>query len=175
MEYQNWQKEIIKECLRVLKPTGSIFYNHKPRLRNHKMILPTTWLQDFDIRQIIIWDRNSTPNINPIGFYQTTEWIIWIKKEIPKFNSDQAKWKEVWGFGAEINNEHPAPFPLELPSRCILATTNEGDIVLDPFMGSGTTAVASKLLNRNFIGIELSQNYTKIANERLSKMTGNLF
>lgn len=174
-EYQEWQKNIIKECLRILKPNGSIFYNHKPRLRNHKMILPTDWLYNFDIRQIIIWDRNSTPNINPIGFYQTTEWIIWIKKEIPKFNSDQAKWKEVWGFTPDMKNNHPAPFPIELPSRCILATTNENDIVFDPFLGSGTTAVACKMLKRNYIGCEISPEYCKIAEDRIKSISNTLF
>lgn len=174
-EYQNWQKEVIRECLRVLKPTGSIFYNHKPRLRNHKMILPTEWLGEFDIRQIIIWDRNSTPNINPIGFYQTTEWIVWIKKDIPKFNADQAKWKEVWGFSADYNNEHPAPFPDELPARCIVATTDEGDLVYDPFMGSGTTGKMATLLKRNYIGSEISAEYTKLAEGRINTVSNPLF
>jgi len=133
------------------------------------MIMPTEWLGEFDIRQLIIWDRNSTPNINPIGFYQTTEWIVWIKKEVPYFNPEQAKWKEVWGFKPDMNNDHPAPYPIEMPLRCILATSKEGDTVLDPFLGSGTTAVACKQLNRNFIGIEISEKYCEIARRRLEQ------
>jgi DNA modification methylase len=64
---------------------------------------------------------------------------------------------------------HPAQHPTELVTRCVISTTNEGDTVLDPFMGSGTTAVACKQLQRNFIGFELSQKYVDIANKRLSQ------
>lgn len=174
-EYQEWQIEIINECLRILKPTGSIFYNHKPRQKNHKMTLPTEWLKDFDIRQVIFWHRGGSPDISPICFMKNTEWIIWIKKQIPTFNPEYFSFGEVWRFGADMSNDHPAPFPEELPERCILATTREGDTVFDPFSGSGTTSVVSKRLGRNFIGTEISQKYVDIANERLSKMTGNLF
>jgi len=167
LEYQEWQKRIIRECLRVIKPSGSIFYNHKPRQTNHTMILPTDWLSEFDIRQVIIWDRGSTPDINPICFYKTTEWIIWIKKDIPKFNKKMAIHKEVWSFGPDMNNEHPAPFPITLPMICIQATTDEGDTVLDPFMGSGTTVLAAQNLKRNYIGIELNPEYIKMAEKRL--------
>ena len=62
------------------------------------------------------------------------------------------------------NIKHPAVFPLELPYRHIKTWTNEGDIVLDPFIGSGTTALAAMKLNRNFIGIELNPDYANIAN-----------
>jgi len=64
-------------------------------------------------------------------------------------------------------SKHPAVFPVELPSFFIRAYSDEGDTILDPFMGSGTTGVACKNLNRNFIGIELDDNYFKIAKERI--------
>ena len=60
--------------------------------------------------------------------------------------------------------KHPAVFPIELPKRHILSWTNEGDIVLDPFMGSGTTALAAIELNRHYIGIEMNEDYVNIAN-----------
>lgn len=63
--------------------------------------------------------------------------------------------------------EHPCPMPLELMKRIILLTTNEGDTILDPFCGSGTTLVAAKQLKRNYIGIELSEKYCEIARQRL--------
>ena len=65
---------------------------------------------------------------------------------------------------------HPAIFPEQLAQDHIISWSNEGDIVLDPFMGSGTTGVACKNLNRNFIGIELDENYFNIAKERISKL-----
>ena len=64
--------------------------------------------------------------------------------------------------GSDI--KHPAVFPLELPLRHIQSWTNEGDVVLDPFMGSGTTAIAAMRLNRNFIGIEMNQDYVNMSN-----------
>lgn len=76
----------------------------------------------------------------------------------------------IWKFAvAQNKTKHPAVFPLELPIRHIKSWTNENDLVLDPFMGSGTTGVGCKQLNRNFIGIELDENYFKIAKERIEK------
>ena len=69
----------------------------------------------------------------------------------------------------EIAHKHPAIFPEQLAQDHIISWSNEGDLVLDPFMGSGTTAKMAKLNNRNYIGFELSEEYCKIANERISK------
>ena len=69
--------------------------------------------------------------------------------------------------GREIN--HPAVFPIELPMRHIQSWTNEGDIVLDPFMGSGTTALAAMELNRHYIGFEMNQDYIDIAETLISE------
>jgi site-specific DNA-methyltransferase (adenine-specific) len=65
--------------------------------------------------------------------------------------------------------KHPAVFPIELPLRHIQTWTNEGDIVLDPFMGSGTTALAAIRLKRNFIGLELNKDYVDIANTLINE------
>jgi len=65
-----------------------------------------------------------------------------------------------------MKNGHPAPFPLALPARCIEST--EAQLILDPFMGSGTTAVAAKQLGRNYVGIELSPEYCQLAEDRIS-------
>ena len=74
----------------------------------------------------------------------------------------------IWKFAvAQNKTEHPAVFPLELPLRHIKTWTNENDVVLDPFMGSGTTGLACKELNRDFIGIEIDENYYHIAQKRL--------
>jgi len=69
----------------------------------------------------------------------------------------------------EVRNNHPAPFPEELPYRLIKLYTWEDDIVLDPFVGSGTTAVTAKKLNRHFIGIDISQEYCEFAIKRLNE------
>ena len=79
------------------------------------------------------------------------------KQTNPGFGRKETKSK--WGHSG---------FPIELPETCILLSTNEDDVVLDLFMGSGTTGIACKNLNRNFIGIELDENYFEIANNRIS-------
>ena len=78
--------------------------------------------------------------------------------------------KSIWSFPTESAKRvnHPAPFPVELPKRCIEMFTFTGDIVLDPFLGSGTTAVAAKMSGRKYIGCDLSAEYCAIAEERLA-------
>jgi len=73
----------------------------------------------------------------------------------------------VWEFTQEMKNDHPAPFPLSFASRCVESTT--GKVVLDPFMGSGTTALAAIDNDRDFIGLEISKEYVELAKQRLKK------
>lgn len=77
------------------------------------------------------------------------------------------KRNNIWRIQPQQNSDHPAPFPIKLASDHIISWSNEGDTILDPFMGSGTTGVAAKNLNRNFIGIELDPDYFRIASERI--------
>ena len=79
-EYQEQQKMVLRECLRVLKKDGSIFYNHKPRIVNHKTIFPHEWLSEFNVRQMIVWNRKSSPVLEPIRFMPCVEYIFWITK-----------------------------------------------------------------------------------------------
>lgn len=76
----------------------------------------------------------------------------------------------VWKMNPERNREHPAPYPVELPERLIRYYSFVGDTVLDPFLGSGTTAVAAKNLGRGYIGIEYDDNYIKLAADRVKKV-----
>jgi len=168
-EYVKWQKDCLNEMVRILKLKGSIFYNIKPIIANHKLVFPT-FVFDYNVRQQIIWNRKSTPQLAPIRFFPTTELIFWITKtNIQPFyqRSNLLFDKEVWELSPRQDKEHPATFPIKLPTNCILATTKENDVVLDCFMGSGTTGIACKNLNRNFIGIELDETYFNIAKERI--------
>jgi len=81
----------------------------------------------------------------------------------------------VWYFPPETSRKHPAPFPLELPFRLIRLYTWEGDIVLDPFVGSGTTAVVAKKLGRNYIGIDIKPEYVEMSQQRLNQIPESLF
>jgi len=88
-----------------------------------------------------------------------------LKNPVPEYSPRNNIWRYVTSFGGV---DHPAPFPEQLAEDHILSWSKEGDVVYDPFMGSGTTAKMSKLNNRNFIGSELSINYCDIANERVN-------
>lgn len=109
--------------------------------------------------------------------------FFWKPSEI-SVNRDRLsdnEWKEwgsraVWEFASvRANKEHEAMFPIELPSRCIRLLTNKGDIVLDPFMGSGTTALACIELGRNFIGIDKEAKYVRLAKEKIADAKSTLF
>lgn len=89
------------------------------------------------------------------------------KKPIPQFSLRNNIWKYVTGFNEKTG--HPAVFPEQLAADHILSWSNEGDVVLDPFVGSGTTAKMAMLNNRNYIGFDISEEYCKIAKERLEK------
>ena len=176
-EYQENQKNILRELVRIIKPTGSIFYNHKYRIVNHKVISPEEWLSEFIIRQVIIWDRGSSCQLEPIRFLPTIEQIYWITKnrETPYFNQSALLFKDIWRINAETNNDHPAPFPKELPRKCIIACCPENGIVLDPYSGSGTTLIVAKELRRNYLGIELNKKYIDMAEKRLKATTISMF
>lgn len=168
-EYQAQQKDLIKELLRVLKPSGSIFYNHKNRIVNHRIISPEQWLSDFIIRQVIIWHRGNSPALEPIRFMPTVEQIYWITKEqkTPYFTREGFQFQDVWRINPDNDNDHPAPFPMEIPRRCIIAACPENGIVLDPYSGSGTTLIAAKTAYRNYVGIELNPKFVEMAEKRL--------
>lgn len=176
-KYQQWQIEILKECYRVLKDNGSMFYNHKNRIvrGEGRISTPYEWLlkTPFNIRQEIIWDRKSSPNVHPNRYLPTTEKIYWLSKTVrPDFmRNKEIEWKgEVWQVPFEINTEHPAPFPVGLVDNILKCIPNDGTkVVLDPFMGSGTTAISAINNNFKFIGFELFQEYVDMANERIQK------
>ena len=144
----------------------------------------------FEFLEDIIWVKpdGAAPNRNG-GFYRhrkpvaykpniVTEYILVFKKPAPflidkiikneSLVDDGYERTNVWKINPETNSKHPAPFPEELPRKVISYYSYEGDTVCDPFMGSGTTGIACKKHNRNFIGIELDQEYFKIAEKRIT-------
>jgi DNA modification methylase len=120
----------------------------------------------FPVRQIIIWKRKGGINFNTGYFLPTYEVIYLIAKPdfrlAPKANAQG----DVWEIPQARDNKHPAPFPVELAQRCIAATVS--GVVLDPMMGSGTTAIAAEILNREWIGADKSPEYCKMAEKRLN-------
>jgi modification methylase len=174
--YIQQQMDLIKEMVRVIKPHGSIFYNHKGQSKDNRLVFPE-YVFGFNLRQIIIWERSATPQLAPMWWYPTTEYIFWITKSnvLPKFYRKGKFLSEVWRFPAKPMKDHPAPFPEDLVEQCVVSTTDENDVVLDPYMGSGTTAVVARRMKRNYLGIEMNPEYIKLSQERLDKSTDNLF
>lgn len=164
-EYVAWQRDCLKEMLRLLSPKGAIFYNHKWRVQKGLLQNRQDIVSDFPVRQIIIWRRKGGINFNPGYFLPTYEVIYLIAKKGFKLAPKANAYGDVWEFAQERNNPHPAPFPVKLIERCIGSTIAQ--TVLDPFMGSGTTAVAAKKLGRTFIGIDISPEYCDMARQRL--------
>ncbi len=172
-DYQAWMVAFLNECHRVIKPDGSIFFNHKPRRYKNRAYLPTDFIQHSyaNLYQLIIWDRRNSPNIRNDVLVPCTEHIYWLCKDKPKtFRNalDSSYIGEVWNIPPERQKKHPAPFPEQLVRNCILLATEENDIILDPFMGSGTTALVSQSLNRKWLGFEIDEKYAKIAKDRIN-------
>lgn len=164
-KYVRWQRNCLTEMLRVTKNDGAIFYNHKWRVQNGLLQDRSDIISGFPVRQIIIWKRKGGINFNSGYFLPTYEVIYIITKPKFKLSPKANSYGDVWEFTQEMKNPHPAPFPIGLITR-IISSTN-AQIILDPFMGSGTTGVAAKELGRNYIGIELSPKYCKMAKNRI--------
>jgi len=156
----------LSHMFRILNNEGAIFYNHKWRVQGGILQDRHEILQGFPVRQVIIWRRKGGLNFNRGYFLPTYEVIYLIAKPkfrlLPKANAVG----DVWEFTQEMNNEHPAAFPVALIDRIISSTPAK--LILDPFMGSGTTAIAAIMNNREYIGIDISEEYCKMAENRIS-------
>ena len=107
--------------------------------------------------------------MNARMFCRTDERILWFVRGKWKWNQDHTGFGTVWRINQESGKfkQHPVSFPLDIPLRCVSATTDNQNLVLDQFMGSGTTGVACANLGRKFIGIEIEPKYFEIACERI--------
>ena len=167
--YVDWQRECLTQMLRVIKEGGAIFYNHKWRVQRGKLQDRSDIVEGFNVRQVIIWQRKGGINFNKGYFLPTYEVIYMITKGDFFLKEGANKYGDVWSITQDRNNPHPAPFPVELPTR-ILKSCN-GSRVLDPFVGSGSTAVAAKSLGWECCGIDRSEEYIK---QSLSRLDSNL-
>lgn len=172
-EVHDFNTKWIAACRRVLKPSGTIWVSGT----YHNIFDVATCLQEqnFKILNIIVWQKSDPPTtFTDQRFNFSAEYIIWARKEqkvAHYFNYDLMKamnggvhMPDVWkipapGIWEKKCGKHPTQKPLRLLYRIILASTREGDTILDPFAGSCTTGIAANLLGRNFIGIDQSQEY----------------
>ena len=170
-KYEKFQEEFLKESLRI---SEHVFYNIQLVTGNKIPILHLMGKFAENIKDIIIWNKmNAEPAINKGVLNSQYEFIICLSNDRPKCRTfDNCNFKRgtetnVWDIKRERNKNHKAGFPLALVERIINDFVPENATILDPFMGSGTTGVACKHLNRNFIGMELDFNYYMIASERI--------
>lgn len=196
-DYYSFLEKVFIEIKRILKNSGSFYLKHSSRqidkilpLLNKHFIFRNliVWISNSQAHPKMNYDSY----YEPIYFYTKTDDYIFNKKaelrEKPKdYWSGEGKefigllvncWYDIKKIqagclrkveGGKIGNikPHPCSMPERLAERIIKISSNESDTILDPFLGSGTTAVAAKQLNRRFIGIEISSEYCKIAEERL--------
>lgn len=165
-EYVGWQRKCLEEMMRIINDKGAIFYNHKWRVQGGLLQDRQDIVSGFPVRQIIIWKRAGGINFNAGYFLPTYEVIYLIAKKEFKLAPKANVFGDVWEFPQEAHNPHPAPFPVALIDRIIKSTN--ANLIVDPFMGSGTTAIAARKNGRDYIGIELSPEYVKLAEERIS-------
>ena len=194
-DYLKWMGNVWAECNRVLCNGGRLCINIGENKRQN-ISQPTfsAFIQqcvelEMLYRGTVIWNKNSAANHCAWGSWKSPsnphivprhEYIIIFSKGEYKLNKNGSEpditkeefmeyTRSVWSFGTESAKKigHPAPFPVELPSRLIKFYTFPGQTVLDPFGGSGTVGVASKALGRDYILIDKSAEYCKLSKERL--------
>lgn len=175
-EYQENQIRVLNELFRITRYGGSLMYNHKNRIRNGIQITPYEWIlkTNWDIKQEVVW-FNRSQNFDKCRFYPMTERIYWLSKGVDTDFKNEINQHDLINDTSEgIDKEHKRSFPIKLAQRFIMCFPNS-KIIYDPYMGSGTTAIASINEKRNYIGSEISANYCKIANKRILQLPQTLF
>ncbi len=197
-EYLDFLKRVWKETYRVLVPGGRACVNvanlgRKPYIPLHAFIVRDMIELGFLMRGEIIWDKAASASTSTAwGSWQsatnptlrdTHEYILVFSKGSFRREKLEGRTstitkeefleftKSVWAFASESAKKvgHPAPFPVELPYRLLQLYTFSNEIVLDPFMGSGQTALAALRANRHFVGYEISDEYAAHAEERIQQ------
>jgi len=162
-EYKKWMTRVFSFCMSNTK--GLVWVNHKTRYRKGVGIHPLSFLP-FPLWSEVIWKRNGSVALNCKRFAPSHEFIYGFGRP-HWWNDESNKLCSVWNIAASKDPDHPCSFPLTIPERLIVASCPPGGIVLDPFSGVGTTAIAAIRTGRHYIGIELEQKYVDIANERI--------
>lgn len=186
----NYYRKWIRLCKLVLKDNGTIWISGS--FHNIYFVGVALELEGFSIINNIVWRKtNPPPNLSTRAFTHSTETVIWARKQLTSkkkgkhtFNYKDMKdvnggkqMKDVWEFSLtkkseKIYGKHPTQKPLGLLERIILSSTNPGDLILDPFCGSGTTGIAAISNNRRFIGIDQDESYLEIAKKRYKGLKG---
>lgn len=198
-EYREFLKKVWNEVKRVLVPGGRVCINianlgRKPYIPLHAFIVEDMLDLGFLMRGEIIWNKASSGS-------PSTAWGSWLSAKNPtlrdiheyilvfskgmfsrgnlrrKSTISKEEFleftKSVWTFAAEPATKvgHPAPFPVELPYRLIQLYTFEGEVILDPFIGSGQAAIAAIKTHRRYVGYDINEEYVKLAEMRIKEFS----
>jgi len=196
-EYLSWCKEWLREMVRITKPTGSIFVHNIPKWLIYfgtylnKLAIFRHWIA-WDAMGLPL-GKTLLPNHYGILYYVKSEKFKFYDIRMLHRRCRVCKYvlqdyggkkdqmhplgplvSDVWTDIHRIRHktrrdEHPCQLPVHLLERLLLMSTDEGDIVLDPFIGTGTTAIAAKKLGRRFIGIDIDSKYVEITNKKLKQ------
>ena len=197
-KYWSMMENIFKETYRVTQSGGRLVVNvanlgRKPYIPFSKYFTELLIETGFIMRGEIIWQKSKGANANfawgswlsasnPVIRDIHEYCLVFSKDSLKKSTQGESSLEKeefmestlsIWNINPEKAKKigHPAPFPVELPKRFINLYSFKEDLVLDPFIGSGTTAVASKLMQRNYVGYEINKDYIEIANKRLQAET----
>lgn len=199
-EYMSFLEDRFKVMYDILKDSGRVVINigdlSNGRICTHGDIYNfMTKNLSYLYMNTIIWDKNQVVNRTSWGSYASPscpsfptpfEFILIFAKKDVKLRSlgetditpeEFKKWAyATWEFKAESRKKigHPAPFPIELPLRCVKMLSWKNSVVMDPFMGSGTTGVACKLTGRDFIGFDISDTYCQFSKRRIDSFTEDI-
>jgi site-specific DNA-methyltransferase (adenine-specific) len=193
-DYLSFSHKWIKKVYQLTKPTGRFCLNIP--LDKNKGGQQSVYADLTTIAKKIGWEYHSTVIWNEQNISRRTAWGSWLSASAPYVIAPvemivilyKTEWKKktkgesdinkqefqewtngVWNFNGESKKRigHPAPYPVELPKRCIKLFSYVGDLILDPFSGSGTTLIASATLQRKGIGFDIDKSYCEIAKKRL--------
>lgn len=180
-EFYNLHLNVLKELLRT---SSIIFYNIQIVTGSKRAFFKIIGELSDSLKDIIVWDKGyAQPAMAHNVLNRRTELILVfdsnnaISRQFEKANFERGTLDDIWNIkrGKKVVNSHSAVFPNELVKTIIENFSNEGDLVYDPFMGTGTTAVVAKKLNRNFLGSELTNKYFDVINERLLELSNEIF
>jgi site-specific DNA-methyltransferase (adenine-specific) len=190
-DFFKFNQEWLGECSRVLKHGGSLWISGSFHNIYQMGFIIQQFHPEIKINNSIVWFKpNAQPNITCRFFTESTEHLIWASK-----NGNGKKWKFNYNWSKQIEDSinpkgkqtrnvwsipltpkkekwagaHPTQKPFELLKRIILSSTDKGDLILDPFAGSGTTNAVAKYYGRNSIGIEINKKYFNIMKKRLKE------
>ena len=163
-DYHAWQKQVLTECHRILKPTGSLFYNHKIRNWARKGYHPCEFILDTPLQfyQEIVWNRRSTLALDARYLFAKTERIYWFCKDKPtvfKHRLPKEYRSDIWTIAPSSARDHPASFPDLLVELCLHLTAPTDAVIYDPYSGSGTTHRVAERMGYTAHATEIDSAY----------------